>query len=754
MCYTGPGWCKLTPDLNGSYLNGTWSTLASLPSGYNPEDFASAVLADGRVVVEGGEYLGGSFALTNKGAIYDPVANTWTMLTPPTSGGSPNIYQCIGDAPATVLADGRFLVGTKLNQSLTILDPTTLTWSAVSATGKIDGFNSEEGWTLLPDGSVFTLDVRNAPYSERFLLSGSTTGTWASSGTTPQDLHTSGGGSKNAQGCPTYNPPGEVGPTLLLPNGKVFAIGADGLTGIYTPPAAGSTATGSWVKGPALPSGSTVADGPGVVLPSGHVLFGASGLKYFEFDGTNLISVPAPPKGSGDQTYRTSLLLLPTGQAMFVDGSNNTPQLYAPAASPSYQPAWAPTITSVPSTLNNGTTYLIGGTQFNGLNQGCAFGDEQQNATNYPLVRITNNATGHVFYARTHNHSTMGVATGSATVYTYFDVPINIENGPSIIQVVANAIPSAPAAVTVTGSNTATTTQLSCSPNPSIVGQLVTCTSTTTSSAGAPAGSVTFTEGSNVLASNVTVDSSGHASFGTTGFNGGSHTILATFTGATGWTNSSGSATANVSDFAITPHSSTVSTKQGQSSQVQITVTALNGFTGNVTLSVAGVPTGLSASFNPTSITGQGNSNLTLTPNGTSAGTYPITVTGTSGGVSHSTTVNLTVTPGGNISMTANPTTVKVSRSTNPSSTTLITITSSSGFAGNVALTASGLPNGANVSFSPSGVSVSSGNPGTSTMTLSVSAGTSIGNSNVNITANSGSGGPQTQTKVTLQVAN
>src|SRR4029077_8744518 len=42
-------WYKLTPDINGSYVNGTWTKLASLPQDYSPYAFASAVLADGRV---------------------------------------------------------------------------------------------------------------------------------------------------------------------------------------------------------------------------------------------------------------------------------------------------------------------------------------------------------------------------------------------------------------------------------------------------------------------------------------------------------------------------------------------------------------------------------------------------------------------------------------------------------------------------------------------------------------------------------
>jgi hypothetical protein len=96
-----------------------------------------------------------------------------------------------------------------------------------------------------------------------------------------------------------------------------------------------------------------------------------------------------------------------------------------------------------------GSTYKITGTQFNGLSQAAAFGDEYQTATNYPLVRITNTATGHVFYAKTHDHSTMGVATGSKSVFTNFDVPTSIETGASTLEVVANGIPSVAVNITV-----------------------------------------------------------------------------------------------------------------------------------------------------------------------------------------------------------------------------------------------------------------------------------------------------------------
>ena len=96
-----------------------------------------------------------------------------------------------------------------------------------------------------------------------------------------------------------------------------------------------------------------------------------------------------------------------------------------------------------------GRTYKIYGTQFNGFSQANAYGDDFQDATNYPLVRIVNSATGHVFYCRTHNPSTMAIATGSKQVSTSFDVPAGAETGQSELFVIANGIPSSPVFVTV-----------------------------------------------------------------------------------------------------------------------------------------------------------------------------------------------------------------------------------------------------------------------------------------------------------------
>jgi hypothetical protein len=137
------------------------------------------------------------------------------------------------------------------------------------------------------------------------------------------------------------------------------------------------------------------------------------------------------------------MTVLPNGQIL-IGGS----EVYNSAGT--YQAAWQPTISSVPSTVTRGDTYQISGTQFNGLSQaGNGMGDEYQSSTNYPLVQITNNSTKHVFYTRTHDHSTMGVATGNETVSTNFDVPAGMETGASSLVVIANGIPSSAVSVTV-----------------------------------------------------------------------------------------------------------------------------------------------------------------------------------------------------------------------------------------------------------------------------------------------------------------
>jgi hypothetical protein len=103
----------------------------------------------------------------------------------------------------------------------------------------------------------------------------------------------------------------------------------------------------------------------------------------------------------------------------------------------------------VASTLTHGAlNQVITGTQFNGLSQGSAYGDDAQQATNYPLVRIKDSA-GHLVYCRTHSFSSMAVATGGKLVSAQFDIPSTIALGSGTLQVVTNGIASTAVAVTI-----------------------------------------------------------------------------------------------------------------------------------------------------------------------------------------------------------------------------------------------------------------------------------------------------------------
>jgi hypothetical protein len=105
-------------------------------------------------------------------------------------------------------------------------------------------------------------------------------------------------------------------------------------------------------------------------------------------------------------------------------------------------------VLEVPREVSPGKTYHLRGVYLNGVSQGAMEGDNFQAATNYPLVRITNRLTHHVFYSRTHDFSSMGVANPEP-VTARFDVPSSQEKGPSLLEVVANGVASERIAVLV-----------------------------------------------------------------------------------------------------------------------------------------------------------------------------------------------------------------------------------------------------------------------------------------------------------------
>ena len=436
-------WYRLTPDAFGNYANGTWTQVTRMPNGYAPIDFASAVLPDGRLIVEGGEYQAGVETETNLGAIYDPRTNVWTAISPPSG------WSTTGDAPSAVLPNGTFMLGESgsATKAQALFNAANLSWTP-TGTNKFDA-NAEEGWTLLPNGKVLTIDAYFGQYNPTGTgseLYDPATGSWSSAGSTVAQIWDSaaacGGSSASSY---------EVGPMALRPDGTVFATGANtcgaGHTAIY------DSTTGTWRAGPDFPQDLSAGDAPAATETNGNVIvyvspkvFGNGG-QFFEWNGSTLTSLPLPTSTlNSEASYYGKMLLLPSGQILFTH-YNTDAYLFNPAGT--YQSAWRPTVTAVSSSLAPGQTYTLSGTQLNGLTQGAWYGDDAASATNYPIVRLVNNATGHVFYCRTHDHSTMAVATGSRIVSTSFDVPSNVETGAAQLYVVANGIPSTAVAVTV-----------------------------------------------------------------------------------------------------------------------------------------------------------------------------------------------------------------------------------------------------------------------------------------------------------------
>src|SRR5258706_10453153 len=177
-----PNWYKLTPDAFGNYLTGTWSQIASMQPTYGTLYYASAVLADGRVVVIGGEFNFCGDVITPQGAIYDPKADNWAVLDVPPF--MPDPIGGIGDSQSAVLPNGKLLLafsGLQIAQ----FDPATLTFTLVGNSVSKADINNEEGWTLLPDGTVLTIDTRNGTNSERYIPSA---GHWIGAGSTIEPI--------------------------------------------------------------------------------------------------------------------------------------------------------------------------------------------------------------------------------------------------------------------------------------------------------------------------------------------------------------------------------------------------------------------------------------------------------------------------------------------------------------------------------------------------------------------------------------
>ena len=442
-------WYSLKPDNQGHYLNGTWGTLSKMIDAR--DYYASQVLTNGSVLVAGGEY--GDAAAGHSAEVYNPVANSWTA-TPLAGVG-------LSDAESIMLPNGDVMVEPvgfyDGSGAYTFLyNPSANQWSP----GPVDlVYQDESTWVKLPDGSVLSVDIwtggttseRYIPYANKNL--------WAVDGNLPLPME---GGST------------EVGGAFMLADGRAFWLGGSGYTAFYTP--SGNTNMGSWAPGPNMPfysgtiygysSSNTLVgssytgllsaqDTPAAMMNNGKILCNFapntdhSEVWFYEYDPSvnNFVAAPCPTNTTpgtpflpfGQISDVTSMLDLPDGTVLYNDDGYF--YIYTPDGSP--LAAGRPTITSV--TWNSDGSLLLRGTLFNGISQGASFGDDNQQDSNYPLVRYTD-GSGKVSYWRTYNWSSTGVQTGSQIVTTQCTVPASVFDspGPYSIQVVANGNASNP----------------------------------------------------------------------------------------------------------------------------------------------------------------------------------------------------------------------------------------------------------------------------------------------------------------------
>jgi hypothetical protein len=269
----------------------------------------------------------------------------------------------------------------------------------------------------------------------------------------------------------------ETGPVIVLPSGRAFAIGGTGETALFSL-GPHPTSPGSWKKGPSFPADTsaspnwptlTALDAPAALLPDGKVILLAgnaepTGSDYFssnpvflEYDPVSTATTipplsvqPALP--AGNQTWQSAFLVLPTGQ-LLCSAQTNTLFLYTPDPSSHPHPSWRPANVRVPPVMVRGRSYRLQGTQINGLSQAVCYGDDAGMATNYPLVRLSQPWAHEVVYLRTHDFSTMGIATGHAVPddlhSCVMDVPVHLHAGRWELEVVANGIASHPIEVEI-----------------------------------------------------------------------------------------------------------------------------------------------------------------------------------------------------------------------------------------------------------------------------------------------------------------
>ena len=199
-------------------------------------------------------------------------------------------------------------------------------------------------------------------------------------------------------------------------------------------------------------------------------------------------------------------------------------------------------------------------------------------------------------------------------------------------------------------------------------------------------------------------------------------------------------------DFTLAATPSSTSVTQGNSASYTVSVAAVGNFSGTVNLAVSGLPAGATAAFNPASLTAGKSAALTVsTTAGTPVGNYPLTITGTSGSLTHTAAVTLGVTGAAGFTVSVSPASASVTAGGGASYS--VSVAAVNGFSGSVNLSVSGLPAGASSGFSANPVAAGA----SSTLGITTTTATAAGNYSLTITGMSGTSTASART--TLVVA-
>ncbi len=335
-------WYRLTPDIHGSYINGTWA-ICRADARFHRSSYSGDILRDGRLFVAGGEAGTGG----NKAEVFDPVSNVWTSIPVPAGLVVTNPGPGISDAVSEILPDGRVLVGpaSPVTQFGTIIfDPVA---NSISAGPACHGSQNESSWVKLADDSILTVDIGSSN-AERYIPA---LNQWIPDAKTPVSL---------------WDTNGETGASFLLPDGRAIQAGGRGHTAIYTP--SGTTNLGTWTAGPDFPDGQGTADVPAAMMVNGRILFATGPVqistpaRFYEYDsaGNFFLPVTSPSGSNIFNTYESGLRMLdlPDGTVLLCVVYAKQIWVYRPGGAP--LAAGQPTILSVVTT-NGGTRFAPDG---------------------------------------------------------------------------------------------------------------------------------------------------------------------------------------------------------------------------------------------------------------------------------------------------------------------------------------------------------------------------------------------------------